>query len=96
LIPYDASIFGYFSNPSGPADYDPPLTVRCPGCGQPVGSEGIRTVSFMLPGSGRSWFYRGHKPCLTDEMMSRVEATIIDAMALKIGDAPVTGKEDSR
>lgn len=82
---YQPEIYGYFTEVGDTPAHDPGVEVPCPGCGLPVGLDGISSISFMLPGSGRSWFYRGHKACLTDAVQAHVEGVIIDAMAARGG-----------
>lgn len=80
-----ASIFGYFDAPeqTTPA-FDPGLDAKCPVCGKTVGRVNIKTISVMLRGDMRSYFYRVHKACydpLTAEQQADVDGLIIDAVA---------------
>lgn len=77
-----ADIFGYFDAACQvkPA-HDPGLTAPCPFCTGPVGDTGIKTISLMKPGDGRSYFYRAHKACFDeadDEEVQHVESLLID------------------
>lgn len=72
-------MFGYFDDPhSESPDYDPGLDVDCPVCERSIRKGDVKTVSFMAPGDGRSYFYRIHKDCATPEREQEIESLIID------------------
>ena len=77
-------IFGFFdkSDQVKPA-FDPGLDVPCPFC---LGTleRPLKTISLMLPGDARSFFYRAHKACYDDatpEATSQIESAQIDTRA---------------
>lgn len=60
--------FGYYDSPEQTAPaYDPGDTAPCLICAEPWTSDTVRTVSLMVPGAERSWFYRVHRSCADDE-----------------------------
>jgi hypothetical protein len=76
-------MFGYFDAPYQeiPA-YDPGLGVDCPVCNRPL-SRPVVTTSLMVPGDGRSYFYRMHKACragLTPEAETNIDSVLVDAV----------------
>lgn len=78
-----AKIFGWFNEANHTAPtYDPGLLVNCPFCDMPL-SGNITTISLMLEGDSRSYFYRAHAPCYHNAMPLKVQAVdsaIIDAV----------------
>ena len=78
-------MYGYFDNPheNEPA-YDPGLGVDCPVCEKTLAHRLVRTISLMLPGDTRSYFYRVHAACwrrLTEAEKTIYDSAIIDAVA---------------
>lgn len=74
-----ANIYGFFSSPyDEEPTYDPGLDISCPACKQPLLSTNRKTVSFSVPGSDRSWFYRIHAACSTPELEIELESAVID------------------
>jgi hypothetical protein len=76
--------FGYFIDfdQTEPA-YDPGLSVNCPVCYSTL-SRPVKTISLMLIGDRRSYFYRAHKGCydsLSDEQKTTLDSALIDALA---------------
>lgn len=75
------SIFGFFTEPGQTkAVYDPGLDVLCPLCLQKL-ERPVKTISLLLPGDSRSFFYRTHKHCYdtaTDEAVQEIESSLID------------------
>lgn len=76
------TIFGYFDNPvdKNPT-FDPGLSVPCPFCLQSVVKGALKTISLMLIGGGRSYFYRTHKGCYeraSSKDVNRLESSLID------------------
>lgn len=70
---------GYQTKPT----FDPGLDVPCPSCGDTL-SQPVKTISLMLDGDSRSYFYRTHKACydpLNDEQRGNLDGLIIDAIA---------------
>ncbi len=80
------TIFGYFDDPGDQAPtFDPGLDVPCPFCLRPVGKGGIKTISLMLIGGSRSYFYRAHKCCYQQAIphdVSELEHSLIDTIAV--------------
>lgn len=78
------TIYGYFDSPDNetPA-YDPALDVECPVCAEKL-SLPVKTISLMLVGDNRSYFYRTHKTCyerLSSEEQTQLDSILIDAIA---------------
>lgn len=78
------NIMGYFDDPkqTTPA-FDPGLDVACPICLGTL-STPLVTISLMVPGDDRSFFYRAHRACwdsTTSEEQSHLEGTLVDARA---------------
>lgn len=78
------SIYGYFSNSEQiEPEHDPTLDVDCPICHQKLFIP-VKTISLILDGDNRSYFYRVHKNCYessTDELKTMVDSLLIDAIA---------------
>ena len=57
-------IYGYFTdgNQTTPV-FDPGLIAACPICGNTLNPVDVRTISLMVPGDSRSYFYRVHRSC---------------------------------
>ncbi len=76
--------FGYFTDErQTEPEYDPGLGVDCPVC-QKVLERPVVTVSLMLPGDVRSYFYRMHADCaetLTPEQEQAIDSQLVDARA---------------
>lgn len=79
-----AKIYGYFASPDQTAPtFDPGLSVRCPVCAVQL-SGAIATISLMLDGDRRSYFYRTHVACYeqaTANEIEAIESALIDAIA---------------
>jgi hypothetical protein len=76
-------MFGYFDEAyqETPA-HDPGLSVDCPVCNRTL-SRPVVTISLMVPGDSRSYFYRLHKACrdaLTPEQETNIDSVLIDAI----------------
>lgn len=67
-------IVGYFSSPeqAQPA-HDPGLAVPCPVCRLPL-HRPLKTISLMLGGDTRSYFFRTHQACWDNAPAERREA----------------------
>jgi hypothetical protein len=79
-----AAIYGYFNDLSGTPAYDPGLGVDCPVCHTPLCLP-LVTISLMLPGDTRSYFYRAHKGCysrLSADAQTELDSVLIDALAM--------------
>lgn len=78
------SIFGYFERPDQTKPtYDPGLDALCPHCLKKLEAP-VRTMSLMLPGDNRSFFYRTHRACdenATPEQVMEIESSLIDTRA---------------
>jgi hypothetical protein len=76
-------MFGYFSTPDLQVpDYDPGLSVSCPACNHML-HRPVLAISLMVPGDGRSYFYRVHKECydsLSHEKEIDIDSILIDAI----------------
>lgn len=74
--------FGYFSAPGQtiPAR-DPGLDVGCPVCHAPLTAP-LVTISFLVPGDDRSYFYRIHKACQSEKAEQAIESLIVDSVYL--------------
>lgn len=74
---------GYFDDPSQtiPA-FDPGADAGCAICGgHGLTNDNCRTHSIMLPGTGRSYFYRTHRACADDQDSSeQTEHEIVEAL----------------
>jgi hypothetical protein len=77
-------IYGYFDNPAEETPvYDPTLDVDCPVCFKKL-SLPVKTISLMLVGDSRSYFYRTHKACydgLSPDEKTKLDSMLIDAIA---------------
>ena len=70
---------GYFSKPGQKTPtYDPGLDVDCLACGEKL-SLPVKTISFRVD-DHRSYFYRLHKECATQENQEKIEGPLIDAI----------------
>ena len=78
-------LFGYFTDSSQTEpEFDPGLDIDCPACHFPLQAP-METISLMLEGDDRSYFYRMHKACsekLSPELETEIDSLIIDAVAL--------------
>lgn len=74
-------IYGYFSDPTQVApEYDPGLDVLCPYSHKPL-TDPV-TISFMVPGDSRSFFYRANRDAYrsaTQERIWEVEGDMVDS-----------------
>lgn len=65
-------LFGYYDGLGNTPAYDPGIDVPCIYCRRPLDFP-LRTISFMVPGQDRSYFYRLHTAC-EEEMKVKGEA----------------------
>lgn len=77
------NIYGYFDQPNQeePA-FDPGLDVACPFCQSRL-LQPVVTISLMVPGDSRSYFYRADRACYynaADEIVTEVESVLVDAI----------------
>lgn len=77
-------IYGYFTDAAQTEPvFNPGVGVPCPICANELDAINVRTVSLMVPGDSRSYFYRVHRSChepLTEEERIRVDGVLIDAI----------------
>ena len=77
-------IYGYFTDASQTDPvFDPGLHVPCPICTAELDPVDVRTISLMVPGDSRSYFYRVHRSChepLSEAERIRVDGILIDAL----------------
>lgn len=78
-------LYGYFDDPEQTEPvFDPGLDVFCPVCYQKLtGFRQIVTISLLVEGDNRSYFYRVHKGChmnLDEAQQSNLDGLIIDAV----------------
>lgn len=75
--------YGYFNEPTQTVPvFDPGLDIPCLICHHPLDSPMV-TISFMVQGDTRSYFYRAHKWCYTSadpEMITDMEGQMVDAI----------------
>lgn len=73
--------YGYFLNASQEVpEYDPGLNVNCPIC-EALLSSPMKTISVLLVGDDRSFFYRTHKACyenLTEDEQTKLDSLVVD------------------
>lgn len=78
------SIFGYYeSADQTKPTFDPGLDALCPHCLKKL-EVPVRTMSLMLPGDNRSFFYRTHRECdarASPEQVEEIESSLIDSRA---------------
>ena len=74
------SLFGWFDNVTNKPTYDPGLLINCMVCEEPLDypARKIRTISFLT--KARSYFYRIHEDCNTDENQKKIEGLILDKL----------------
>lgn len=81
----EQSIFGFFDRPNQTdPTYDPGYAMPCPICMTSL-SKPTRTISLMLPGDSRCFFYRMHRKCAEEtskEEINRIESALIDQRIL--------------
>lgn len=80
----DEKNLGYFSE-SGQTKptFDPGFSVPCAMCGNEMSKGNVSTISLLIPGDHRSFFYRVHKGCaLDEEAVAELEGKFIDERAL--------------
>lgn len=58
----DLNLFGFFNDTSDTPAYDPGLNVPCLYCRATL-SRPLKTISLLIPGDSKSYFYRMHKNC---------------------------------
>jgi hypothetical protein len=89
------SQYGYYDSPEQTAPvYDPGvIDVLCPICGKTLTDReaqdrsfcnSIRTISLLVLGDSRSYFYRVHATChepLSQSQRSSIDGLLIDAIA---------------
>lgn len=76
-----ASIFGFFEDAlQHEPTYDPGRATLCPFCLQILGDGDVRCTSLMLPGTGRSYFYRYHFGCYDETEAAKIEGSLIDSL----------------
>ena len=70
-------LVGYFDQPAQerPA-LDPGLEVECPICEFPLEIAPRTTISVLVPGDNRCFFFRAHKTCYT--MLSDDDQSVLD------------------
>lgn len=77
--------FGYFTNANQEVpEYDPGLNVDCPICEKLLAAP-MKTISVLLEGDDRSFFYRTHKTCyesLTEDEQTKLDSLVVDARYL--------------
>lgn len=77
-------IYGYFTDSAQTEPvFDPGVGVPCPICTNELDAIDVRTISLMVPGDSRSYFYRVHRSChepLTEQERIRVDGVLIDAI----------------
>lgn len=77
-------IYGYFTDPQQTEPvFDPELSVACPVCAKALDVNDVRTISLVVPGDSRSYFYRVHRSChepLSEQERVRVDGLLIDAI----------------
>lgn len=72
--------YGYFEGSDPEPAYDPGFLADCPFCNKRLTGP-VKTTSFGVPGSTRSWFWRAHKDCYeraSDQAVTEVDSFIID------------------
>lgn len=78
--------YGYFTKANQEVpEYDPGLNINCPVC-EKLLSAPMSTISVMLEGDSRSFFYRTHKSCyekLSEEEATLLDSTIVDVRAMQ-------------
>jgi len=78
-------IFGYFDSAGQKTPtYDPGRTALCPFCLREIAHGPIKTISLLLDGDNRSYFYRAHKGCWENadhKNRDQIEHSLIDARA---------------
>jgi len=79
-----ARIYGYFTAPEQTEPvYDPGISAPCPICSSTLDAIDVRTISLMVPGDSRSYFYRVHRSChepLSEAERIKVDGLLIDAI----------------
>lgn len=83
------NVFGFFDDPAAAAPaYDPGISgVLCPVCLRDL-SVPVKTISLMLAGDERSYFFRTHRQCwdnAPDAEREQIEHALIDSRASKRG-----------
>lgn len=77
-------IYGYFTDASQTEPvFDPGVSVSCPICSKELDAVDVRTISLMVPGDLRSYFYRVHRSChepLSEQQRIRIDGLLIDAI----------------
>lgn len=78
--------YGYFLNADQDVpEFDPGLNVSCPVCERLL-SPPLKTISVLLEGDDRSFFYRTHKACyenLTGDEKTKLDSVIVDVRFMK-------------
>ena len=76
-------IFGWFDNTSDTPAHDPGMNGLCPVCSKTL-ERPVKTISLMLDGDDKSYFFRVHKQCwegLSEHEKWLIESSLIDAIA---------------
>ncbi len=77
-------VYGYYSQAGQiEPDYDPGLDAPCLICSGALTPTDVRTISLMVPGDSRSYFYRVHRSChepLSEAERIKVDGLLIDAI----------------
>jgi hypothetical protein len=91
----DIRIFGYFDEPGQTKPkYSPSTDLPCPVCSETLGDGPRKSVSFLVPGDYRCFFYRMHDACADDtEAQSRIEGEFIDLRVKELETAGVELKD---
>lgn len=73
------TIYGYFDNGAQELPTsDPGGDALCPGCGDPVGRDNIKSRSILLQGDYRCYFFCYHADCADDPAIEEAEIALID------------------
>lgn len=77
--------FGYYTDPEQTEPvHDPGIAINCLGCHKTLTEGPLVTISLLVVGDTRSYFYRLHKACeesMTDEQKQSIDSIIVDAVA---------------
>ena len=88
------TVFGFFDDSATTVpSYDPGISgVPCPVCLRDL-SMPVKTISLMLAGDERSYFFRAHRSCwdaATDAEREQIEHALIDSRADAKHQQPMT------
>lgn len=77
-------MYGYYTDASQTVpEFDPGLDALCPICAGKLNVVDVRTISLMVPGDSKSYFYRVHRSChepLSEQERIRMDGLLIDAV----------------